>query len=106
METPTPTQHSEDDNEHVFLSKYPPVLVPDNLTLSEFVLQDAELYADKVAFVEAVSGKSYYYRILQSMASLLSGSWPSHQGFSHGGLMLTRYYNDDHHPIATEINDG
>ncbi|XP_039069035.1 LOW QUALITY PROTEIN: 4-coumarate--CoA ligase-like 1 [Hibiscus syriacus] len=61
METSTPMQHSEDDNEHVFLSKYPPVSVPDNLTLPEFVLQDAELYADKVAFVEAVLGKSYTY---------------------------------------------
>ncbi|KAK8655588.1 hypothetical protein V6N13_108162 [Hibiscus sabdariffa] len=59
--TPTPMQHSEDDDEHVFLSKYPPVSVPDNLTLPEFVLQDAELYADNVAFVEAVSGKSYTY---------------------------------------------
>ncbi|KAK8627542.1 hypothetical protein V6N13_135151 [Hibiscus sabdariffa] len=64
METPTPTpmQHSEDEDEHVFLSKYPPVPVPDNLTLPEFVLQDAELYADNVAFVEAVSGKSYTYQ--------------------------------------------
>ncbi|KAL4282141.1 hypothetical protein GQ457_03G008770 [Hibiscus cannabinus] len=63
METPTPTsmQHSEDEDEHVFLSKYPPVPVPDNLTLPEFVLQDAELYADNVAFVEAVSGESCTY---------------------------------------------
>ncbi|XVF02772.1 hypothetical protein REPUB_Repub04eG0202800 [Reevesia pubescens] len=54
--------HSKDNGEHIFHSKYPPVSVPDNLTLPEFVLQDAELYADKVAFVEAVSGKSYNYR--------------------------------------------
>ncbi|XWS34549.1 hypothetical protein CRYUN_Cryun21dG0048300 [Craigia yunnanensis] len=63
METPTPIQHSEENDElHIFRSKYPPVSVPDNLTLPEFVLQDAELYADKVAFVEAVSGKAYTYR--------------------------------------------
>lgn len=62
MENPTQVQHSEDEDEHIFRSKYPPVSVPDNLTLPEFVLQDAELYADKVAFVEAVSGKSYTYR--------------------------------------------
>ncbi|XVE92113.1 hypothetical protein REPUB_Repub01dG0069200 [Reevesia pubescens] len=63
METPNPIQHSENNGEeHIFRSKYPPVSVPDNLTLPEFVLQDAELYADKVAFVEAVSGKSYTYR--------------------------------------------
>ncbi|XWS22773.1 hypothetical protein CRYUN_Cryun29cG0065100 [Craigia yunnanensis] len=48
METPTPIQHSEDNGElHIFRSKYPPVPVPDNFTLPEFVLQDAELYADK-----------------------------------------------------------
>ncbi|KAH1098094.1 hypothetical protein J1N35_015015 [Gossypium stocksii] len=62
MENPTQVQHSEDEDEHIFRSKYPPVSVPDNLTLPEYVLQDAELYADKVAFVEAVSGKSYTYR--------------------------------------------
>ncbi|PPS06079.1 hypothetical protein GOBAR_AA14567 [Gossypium barbadense] len=62
MENPTQVQHFEDEDEHIFRSKYPPVSVPDNLTLPEFVLQDAELYADKVAFVEAVSGKSYTYR--------------------------------------------
>ncbi|XVF85284.1 hypothetical protein PTKIN_Ptkin17bG0105100 [Pterospermum kingtungense] len=63
MATPTLIQNSEDNGDlHVFRSKYPPVPVPDNLTLPEFVLQDADLYADKVAFVEAVSGKAYTYR--------------------------------------------
>ncbi|OMO60521.1 AMP-dependent synthetase/ligase [Corchorus capsularis] len=63
MGTQSLIQHSEQiSDEHIFRSKYPPVSVPDNLTLPEFVLQDAELYADKVAFVEAVSGKSYTYR--------------------------------------------
>ncbi|KAF1894755.1 hypothetical protein Lal_00021048 [Lupinus albus] len=46
-----------EDNEHIFCSKYSPVPVPDNVTLPEFVLQHAELYADKVAFVDAVTGK-------------------------------------------------
>ena len=58
----TPIQHSQDNGERIFRCKYPPVSVPDNLTLPEFVLQDAELYADKVAFVEALSGKSYTCR--------------------------------------------
>ncbi|TXG56042.1 hypothetical protein EZV62_017355 [Acer yangbiense] len=48
------------NDEQIFRSRYPTVSVPD-LTLPEFVLQDAELYADKVAFVEAVTGKSYTY---------------------------------------------
>ncbi|XWS69270.1 hypothetical protein CRYUN_Cryun04dG0164400 [Craigia yunnanensis] len=58
----TPIQHSEDNGERIFRNKNPPVSVPHNMTLPEFVLQDAELYADKVAFVEALSGKSYIYR--------------------------------------------
>lgn len=53
--------HSKQHEEIIFRSKYPAVAVPDNLTLPEFVLQDAELYADKVAVVEAVSGKAYTY---------------------------------------------
>ncbi|KAJ0095625.1 hypothetical protein Patl1_16954 [Pistacia atlantica] len=53
--------YSEHNEEIIFRSKYPGVAVPDNLTLPDFVLQDAELYADKVAFVEAMSGKAYTY---------------------------------------------
>lgn len=48
-------------DEHIFQSRYPAFPVPENMTLPEFVLQDAELYADKVAFVEAVTGKAYTY---------------------------------------------
>lgn len=54
METSTPQ-----NEEHIFQSRYPPVQVPDNVTLPEFVLQGGELYADKVAFVDAVTGKEY-----------------------------------------------
>ncbi|KAK2969312.1 hypothetical protein RJ640_030853 [Escallonia rubra] len=49
------------DEEHIFRSRYPSVHVPDNVTLPEFVLQNAELYSDKVAFVEAATGKAYTY---------------------------------------------
>ncbi|KAB1212637.1 Protein PLANT CADMIUM RESISTANCE 7 [Morella rubra] len=35
--------------------------MPDDITLPQFVFQDAELYADKVAFVEAVTGKEVTY---------------------------------------------
>ncbi|XP_050204728.1 4-coumarate--CoA ligase-like 1 [Mercurialis annua] len=55
MATPAPS------SEHIFRSRFPAVPVPENVTIPEFVLQDAELYADKVAFVEAVTGKSYTY---------------------------------------------
>ncbi|KAG6573594.1 4-coumarate--CoA ligase-like 1, partial [Cucurbita argyrosperma subsp. sororia] len=53
---------SVEDEEHIFRSQLPEVQVPDDITLPEFVLQNAESYADNVAFVEAVSGKAYTYR--------------------------------------------
>ncbi|KAF8400130.1 hypothetical protein HHK36_013426 [Tetracentron sinense] len=52
---------SLEDEQHIFSSQFPPVSVPDNMTLPEFVLHDAELYADKVAFVQDVTGKEYTY---------------------------------------------
>lgn len=36
--------------------------MPCDITLPEFVLQNAESYAENVAFVEAMSGKAYTYR--------------------------------------------
>jgi len=49
------------EEENIFRSRYRAVPVPDNVTLPEFVLQDAELYSDKVAIVEALTGKEYTY---------------------------------------------
>ncbi|KAL3525878.1 hypothetical protein ACH5RR_014250 [Cinchona calisaya] len=48
-------------DEHIFRSLYPPVQVPDDLTLPDFVLQNAEKYSEKVAFVDAVTGKGCTY---------------------------------------------
>nr|AVX48616.1 acyl-CoA synthetase 5 [Tagetes erecta] len=59
MEQATQTLTIENDEEIVFRSRYPSVPIPDNLTLPEFVLKDAELYADYVAFVDATTKKSY-----------------------------------------------
>ncbi|KAK7305252.1 hypothetical protein VNO77_43154 [Canavalia gladiata] len=50
-----------EEEEHIFRSQYSPVPVPDNVTLPEFVLQNAELYVDKIAFVDAVTGKGVTY---------------------------------------------
>ncbi|XP_057949597.1 4-coumarate--CoA ligase-like 1 [Malania oleifera] len=52
---------AQDEEEHIFRSRYPPVNVPDDVTLPEFVLQHAELYAEKVAFVDAATGKECTY---------------------------------------------
>ncbi|KAL6601812.1 hypothetical protein ACP70R_045032 [Stipagrostis hirtigluma subsp. patula] len=52
----------EEQEEHIFRSRFPPVAVPDNVTVPEFVLAGAEAYADKVALVEAApGGRSYTY---------------------------------------------
>ncbi|XP_059627296.1 4-coumarate--CoA ligase-like 1 [Cornus florida] len=51
---------AQNEEEHIFRSLYPPVAVSD-MTLPDFVLQDAELYANKVAFVDLVTGKEYTY---------------------------------------------
>jgi 4-coumarate--CoA ligase len=50
-----------EEHEHIFHSQYSPVPVPDNVTLPEFVLQNVEFYGDKVAFVDAESGKGVTY---------------------------------------------
>nr|GMD55366.1 4-coumarate--CoA ligase-like 1 [Ipomoea batatas] len=52
---------TKQDDEHIFRSKYPPVQVPDDMTLPDFVLHNVELYADKVAIVDATTGKEFSY---------------------------------------------
>ncbi|KAF6143873.1 hypothetical protein GIB67_009854 [Kingdonia uniflora] len=54
-------EEEEEEDKYVFRSQFPGVPVPDNMTLPEFVLHEAELFADKVAFVEAITGKEYTY---------------------------------------------
>ncbi|GAV73526.1 AMP-binding domain-containing protein/DUF4009 domain-containing protein [Cephalotus follicularis] len=61
MDPPLPYLSQDDEKEHIFRSRYPSVEVPVNMTLPNFVLHDAESYAEKVAFVEAVTGKSCTY---------------------------------------------
>ena len=54
-------QTEEEQEEHIFRSRFPPVDLPD-VTVPEFVLAGAEAYADKVALVEAApGGRSYTY---------------------------------------------
>ncbi|XP_077222729.1 acyl-CoA synthetase 5 [Tasmannia lanceolata] len=54
-------QTLQEEEEHIFTSRLPAVSVPENVTLPEFVLEGAELFADKVAIVEAFTGKEYTY---------------------------------------------
>ncbi|KAL7589185.1 hypothetical protein Lser_V15G40931 [Lactuca serriola] len=48
------------DEEIIFRSRYPSVPIP-NLLLPDFVLKDAESYAENVAFIDAATKKSYTY---------------------------------------------
>ncbi|KAL7135672.1 hypothetical protein ABFS83_11G113700 [Erythranthe nasuta] len=57
----TIAQTLNEDVEIIFKSKCPPVHVPDDVTLPEFVLSGAEPYLDKVAVVDSTTGKSYTY---------------------------------------------
>lgn len=61
MSTTNNVQNSEQD-EIIFRSKYPPVMIPDDLTLPEFVLLNWEIYGDYVAFVDALTCKKYTYK--------------------------------------------
>ncbi|PKA57890.1 4-coumarate--CoA ligase-like 9 [Apostasia shenzhenica] len=54
-------QRQLDQKEHIFRSNYSSMPVPADVTLPEFVLSGAEQYADKVALVEAATGKSLTY---------------------------------------------
>ncbi|KAM0003649.1 putative AMP-dependent synthetase/ligase, ANL domain-containing protein [Helianthus debilis subsp. tardiflorus] len=58
MEKTTKDMTKVEDEDIVFRSRFPSVSIPDNVTLPEFVLKDAELYADHVAFVDATTKKS------------------------------------------------
>ncbi|KAL8528436.1 hypothetical protein ACS0TY_006025 [Phlomoides rotata] len=57
----TQTTMGKADEEIIFTSKYPPVEVPEDLTLPEFVLSNIEPYLDKVAVVDSITGKGYTY---------------------------------------------
>ncbi|GJN11852.1 hypothetical protein PR202_ga30083 [Eleusine coracana subsp. coracana] len=57
-----PVVVEEEEEEHIFRSRFPAVTIPDDVTLPEFVLAGSEAYADKVALVEAApGGRSYTY---------------------------------------------
>ncbi|KAJ8628822.1 hypothetical protein MRB53_022145 [Persea americana] len=56
-----PAKISQEEEEHIFRSRFPAVPVPENKTLPEFVLEGCELFSEKVALVDAITGKEYTY---------------------------------------------
>ncbi|XP_062155135.1 4-coumarate--CoA ligase-like 1 [Alnus glutinosa] len=82
----TNAQKLAEDDEHIFRSRFPAVPVPD-ITLPEFVLQDAESYAGKVAFVEPVTGKEVTYGDVVRDTRRFSKALRS-LGLSKGGVVI------------------
>ncbi|KAG9449383.1 hypothetical protein H6P81_009348 [Aristolochia fimbriata] len=86
--------------EHIFRSKFPGVPVPD-LTLPEFVLQDADKYADKVAVVDAVTGKSFTYAEVVRDTARFASALRTTAGLTKGGVVVVVLPNVAEYPVIT-----
>jgi acyl-CoA synthetase (AMP-forming)/AMP-acid ligase II len=82
----------------IFKSPRPDVVIPD-ISLTELVLGKAERLADKVAIVEAGSGRSYTYgQIAGGVGSLAAGLHA--RGFRKGEVLAIMSPNLPEYPIA------
>jgi acyl-CoA synthetase (AMP-forming)/AMP-acid ligase II len=82
----------------IFKSPHPDVVIPD-LALTPFVLGRAEKLGDKVAIVEAASGRSYTYRqIADGVGKLAAGLHA--RGFRKGDVLAIMSPNLPEYPIA------
>jgi len=82
----------------IFKSPHPDVLIPD-VALSPFVLGKADRLADKVAIVDAASGRSYTYRqIADGVRGLAAGLHA--RGFRKGDVLAIMSPNLPEYPIA------
>jgi len=82
----------------VFKSPHPDIAVPD-LALTPFVFGKAERLHDKVAIVEAASGRSYTYGQLSDGARKL-GAGLHRRGFEKGDVLAIMAPNVPEYPIA------
>jgi acyl-CoA synthetase (AMP-forming)/AMP-acid ligase II len=82
----------------IFRSTHPDVTIPD-IPLTPFVLGGAERLGDKVAIIEAGSGRSYSYRqIADGVRKLASGLHS--RGFRKGDVLAIMSPNLPDYPIA------
>jgi acyl-CoA synthetase (AMP-forming)/AMP-acid ligase II len=82
----------------IFKSPHPDVAIPD-IALSPFVLGKAQRLGDKVAIVEAGSGRSYTYRqIADGVRKLAAGLHA--RGFRKGDVLAIMAPNLPEYPIA------
>src|SRR3984893_12031665 len=82
----------------IFKSPHPDVEIPD-IALRPLVLRHAERLGDKVAIVEAGSGRSYTYAELASNATKL-GAGLHARGFGKGDVMAILAPNLPEYPLA------
>ncbi|XP_068638490.1 4-coumarate--CoA ligase-like 1 [Aristolochia californica] len=84
--------------DHIFRSHYPAVPVP-NLTLPEFVLQDADRYADKVAIIEPVTGKAFTYGEVVRDTARFANALRSTVRLKKGGVVVVVLPNVAEYPV-------
>jgi len=82
----------------IFKSPFPDVVIPD-VSLTPFVLGKAERLGEKVAIVEASSGRSYTYRQIADGAARLAAGLHA-RGFRKGDVMAIMAPNLPEYPIA------
>ena len=82
----------------IFKSPFPDVVIPD-VALTPFVLGKAERLGDKVAIVEASSGRSYSYRQIADGVRQLAAGLRA-RGFRKGDVMAIMAPNLPEYPIA------
>jgi acyl-CoA synthetase (AMP-forming)/AMP-acid ligase II len=82
----------------IFKSPHPDVLIPD-IALTPFVLGKADRLGDKVAIVEAGSGRSYTYRQIADGVRRLAAGLHS-RGFRKGDVLAIMSPNLPEYPIA------
>jgi len=82
----------------IFSSPHPDVEIPE-IALTPFVLQMAERWRDRVAIVEAASGRSYTYgQIADGVRSISAGL--HEKGFGKGDVLAILSPNVPEYPIA------
>ncbi|XP_031477354.1 4-coumarate--CoA ligase-like 1 [Nymphaea colorata] len=97
-------QMEKEGEEHIFRSQFPAVPVPENLTVTEFVLQDWHLYADNVAIVEAQTGKQHTYSQLVHHINSFRRALKSAFSIKKGDVVLVALPNIVEYPaIALAI---
>nr|BDR24742.1 acyl-CoA synthetase 5 [Cryptomeria japonica] len=92
-----------EEEEIIFRSPFPAVLVPENISLPEFVLRtdwkENEKFSNNVALVEASTGKEYTYDQVFSLTKKVAGGLVQTVGVLKGDVVLVVLPNMAEYPI-------